>query len=171
MYDQMYEYFNKILLKQQCGFCQGFSTQHCLLAMTEQWRKYLDKNGVNGALLTDLSKAFDCLLHDLLIAKLAAYGFDYEFSTLIQSYLSNRKQRTKVNNTYVSSTFSDITIGVSQGSILGPLLFNIYDNTDCDIVSYADDNMPYCSSFSLDKVINKLEACTDNVFNGFIKIK
>ena len=103
MYDQMYEYFNKIILKQQCGFRQGFSTQHCLLAMTEQWRKYLDKNGVNGALLTDLSKAFDCLLHDLLIAKLAAYGFDYEFSTLIQSYLSNRKQRTKVNNTY--STF------------------------------------------------------------------
>ena len=100
MYDQMYEYF---LSKQQCGFRQGFSTQHCLLAMTEQWRKYLDKNGVNGALLTDLSKAFDCLLHDLLIAKLAAYGFDYEFSTLIQSYLSNRKQRTKVNNTY--STF------------------------------------------------------------------
>ena len=51
MYDQMYEYFNKIILKQQCGFRQGFSTQHCLLAMTEQWRKYLDKNGVNGALL------------------------------------------------------------------------------------------------------------------------
>ena len=171
MYDQMYGYFNKIILKQQCGFRQGFSTQHCLLEMTEQWRKYLDKNGVNGALLTDLSKAFDCLLHNLLIAKRAAYGFDYEFSTLIQSYLSNRKQRTKVNNTYVSNTFSDIIIGVSQGSILGPLLFNIYDNTDCDIVSYADDNMPYCSSFSLDKVINKLEACTDNVFNGFIKIK
>ena len=75
MYDQMYEYFNKILSKQQCGFRQGFSTQHCLLAMTEKWRKYLDKDGVNGALLTDLSKAFDCLLLDLLIAKLAAYGF------------------------------------------------------------------------------------------------
>ena len=113
MYDQMYEYFNKILLKQQCGFHQGFSTQHCLLAMTEKWRKYLDKNGVNGALLTDLPKVFDCLLHDLFIAKLVAYGFDYEFSTLIQSYPSNRKQRTKVNNTYVSSTFSDLIIGVS----------------------------------------------------------
>ena len=139
--------------------------------MTEKWRKYLDKDGVSGALLTDLSKAFDCLLHDLLIAKLAAYGFDYESLTLIQSYLSNRKQRTKVSNTY--STFSDIIFGVPQGSILGPLLFNIYicdmfyDNTDCDIASYADDNTPYCSSFSLDKVINKLETYTSNIFKWF----
>ena len=71
--------------------------------MNEKWRKYLDKDGVSGALLTDLSKAFDSLLHDILIVKLAAYGFNYESLTLIQSYLSNRKQRTKVNKTY--STF------------------------------------------------------------------
>ena len=51
----MYEYFNKILSKQKCGFRQGFSTQRCLLAMTEKWRKYLDKDRVIGALLTDLS--------------------------------------------------------------------------------------------------------------------
>ena len=95
----MYEYFNKILSKQQCEFYQDFSTHHCLFATTEKCRKYLDKNGVSRELLTDLSKAFDCLLHDFLIAKLAAYGFDYESLTLIQSYLSNKKQRTKVNNT------------------------------------------------------------------------
>ena len=77
----------------------------------------------------DLSKAFDRLLHDLLIAKLAVYGFDHESLTLIQSYLSNRKQRTKVNNT--CTTFSDIIFGVSQGSILGPLLFNI---SICDVL-------------------------------------
>ena len=105
--------------------------------MTEKWWKYLYKDGVNRALLTDLSKAFDCLLYDLLIAKLAADGFDYESLKLIQSYLSNRKQRTKANNTH--STFSDIIFGVPQGSLLGLLLFNIYicdmfyDNTDCDI--------------------------------------
>ena len=85
MYDQMYEYFNKILPKQQCRFHQSFITQHCLLVMTEKWQKYLDKDGVSVALLLDLSKGFDCLLHDLLIAKLAAYRFDYESLTFIQS--------------------------------------------------------------------------------------
>ena len=57
----------------------------------------LDKGGISGALLTDLCKVFDCLLHDLLIAKLAAYGFDYDSLVFIQSYLSERQQRTKVN--------------------------------------------------------------------------
>ena len=87
MYDQMYEYFNKILSKQQCGFRQGFSAHCCVLAMTKKWWKYLDKDGVSGALLTDLSKVFDYLLHDLSIEKLVAYCFDYESLTLIQSYL------------------------------------------------------------------------------------
>ena len=104
MYDQMYAYLNKILSKWQCGFRQGYSTQHCLLIMTEKWRQCLDKGGISGALLTDLSKAFDCLLHDLLIAKLVAYGFDYDSLVFIQSYLSERQQRTKVNNAY--STYS-----------------------------------------------------------------
>ena len=97
MYDQIYAYLNKILSKWQCGFRQGYSTQHCLLIMTEKWRQCLDKGGISGALLTDLSKAFDCLLHDLLIAKLAAYGFDYDSLVFIQSYLSEKQQRTKVN--------------------------------------------------------------------------
>ena len=91
MYDQMYEYFNKILSKQQYGFRQGFSTQHRLLSMTENWLNYVDKDGVSGVLLTDHSKVFVCLLHDLLIAQLAVYGFDFESLTLMQSYLSNRK--------------------------------------------------------------------------------
>ena len=133
--------------------------------------KKLDKDGVSGALLTDLSKTFDCLLHDLLIVKLAAYGFDYKYLTLIQIYLLNRQQITKVNNTY--STYSDIIFGVPQVSILCPFLFNLYicdmfyDISDRDIASYADDNTPYCSSFSLEKVIKKLEACTNNLFKWF----
>ena len=118
----MYAYLNKILSKWQCSFRQKYSTKHCLLFMTEKWRQCLYQAGISGALLTDLSKAFDCLLHELLIAKLTAYGFDFDFLAFIQSYLSERQQRTKVNNAY--STYSDILYGIPQVSILGPLLFN-----------------------------------------------
>ena len=92
--------------------------------MIEKWRRNLDQGGIWGALFTDLSKAFDCLVHDFLLAKLEAYGFTYESLKLINSYLTHRKQRAKVNSSY--SSFLDLLIGVSQRSILGPLLFNIY---------------------------------------------
>ena len=115
--------------------------------MLDKWSKALDKGKLAGALLTDLSKAFDCLNHELLIAKLDAYGFDQSSLSYIYSYLSNRKQRTKINNSY--SSWSNIKSGVPQGSILGPLLFNIYLNdifyfvSKCDITNYADDTTPY----------------------------
>ena len=64
--------------------------------MLEKWKKALDKKGIAGAILTDLSNAFDSLCHNLLIAKLSAYGFDQESLEFIRSYLKNRKQRTKV---------------------------------------------------------------------------
>ena len=76
MYTQIYEYLNEILLNSQCGFRQGYSAQHCLLILGEKWRQCLENGRVSGILLTGLSKAFDCILRDLLIAKLAAYGFD-----------------------------------------------------------------------------------------------
>ena len=68
--------------------------------MLDKWSKALDNGKIAGALLTDLSKAFDCLHHELLIAKLEAYGFDQSSLSFIYSYLSDRKQRTKVNNLY-----------------------------------------------------------------------
>ena len=74
---EMYTTFNHIISKWQCQFHTGFSTQHCLLVMTEKWRKCLDKGGINKAILTDLSKTFDCTLLNLLIAQLATYDFDY----------------------------------------------------------------------------------------------
>ena len=92
----MYKYSNHILSTWQYGFRKGFNTQHCLLVMTEKWRKCLDKGGICGAILTDLSKAFNCILHDLLIAKFAAYGFDYQSRRIMESFLFNRQQRTKL---------------------------------------------------------------------------
>ena len=75
MFDQMSSYFNRILSKYQCGFRQGHSTQHNPLLILEKLEKSLDNSGGGGILLIDLSKALDRLRYDLLIAKLAAYGF------------------------------------------------------------------------------------------------
>ena len=101
--------------------------------------KCLDKESISMAILTDLSRAFDFILHDLLIAKFATYGFDYQSLRIIESFLSNRQQRTKINKSL--SRYSEIIHVVPQWSILDPLLFNIYicdiffDIIECDIAS------------------------------------
>ena len=128
IYSQIYKYFENIFSKEQCGFRKKYNTQHCLLIMVEKWRKILDKGGHCAAVLTDLSKAFDCIPHDLLIAKLAAYKFDRNSLSVIKSYLYERKQRVKVNSDY--SHWSTIRYGVPQGSILGPC-FSIYSFVTC----------------------------------------
>ena len=103
---------------------KGFSALTTLLPMIEKWRESLDSGGNFGALLTDLSKAFECLPHDLLIAKLHADGLDMSSSKFLHFYLTKRRRRFKINNTYSSS--NEILFAASQGSILGPLLFNVF---------------------------------------------
>ena len=88
---QLSDFFECVLSKFQCGFRKGYSVQHCLLMMLEIWREATDNNIAFGALPTDLSKAFDCLSHDLLIAKLHAYGLDLASLNILQDYLTNRK--------------------------------------------------------------------------------
>ena len=147
LHDQMSKFFDNIFSKYQCSFRKGYSAQHCLLVMTEKWKKVVDNGGAFGALLTDLSKAFDCIPHDLIIAKLEAYGFQIDALRLVHDYLSNRKQLVKLNETF--SSWRDIEHGVPQGSILGPLLFNIhlcdlfYFLDGLDIARYADDTTLY----------------------------
>ena len=144
-----------ILLKLSkiCGCClyaqvNGQSSgQSYLLTMIQKWRASLNQNETSATLLTDLSKAFDCLPHDLLIAKLPAYGCDLPSLKLLNSYLRNRHQRVQINNFY--SSWAEILFGVRRGSILGPILFNIFlcdlflFIKNKDVANYADDTTPY----------------------------
>ena len=171
MFKEMPQFFDKIFSECQCGFRKGFSTQQCLLAMLEKWKRAIDNGKCFGAPRTDLSKAFDCLKHELLIAKLNAYGFHLSALKLIHDYLSNRKQRTKINSTY--SKWHYFSFGVPQGSILGPLLFNIYlidlffVIEDTDITSYADDNTPYLTDDTIEGVIKSLEEVSKKLLKWF----
>ena len=110
MQNHMYPYLNQIFSKYQCGFRKRYNARHCLMAMIEEWRKFPDIGGHEGALLTYLTKAFDCIDHGLLYAKLHAYGFDNDELKFIYSYLKGRKQRTKINSSY--SSFAEILFGI-----------------------------------------------------------
>ena len=97
---QFSEFFESILSKFQCGFRKGYGAQ--LLMMLQTWKEARDNKEAFGTLLTDISKTFDCLSHDLLIAKLRAYGLDLASLEILRDYLTNIKQRTKVHSFYSS---------------------------------------------------------------------
>ena len=132
---------------------------HLLIKLVDRWRKCLDRSGVVGTILMDLSKAFDSLPHDLLIAKLEAYGFSNSASRLIFSYLSDRYQRVKIGSAF--SEWLLIIAGIPQGSVLGPLLFNIFMNDIFyflpDIFNFADDNTIDACGNDVTQVIKSLE--------------
>ena len=89
LHDQILAYFVNILSQNQYDFRKGYSSQHCLIALIEKWKKSLNSKGTFGALLTDLCKSFDCIPHELMIAKFDAYGFDLKSLTLVFNYLCN----------------------------------------------------------------------------------
>ena len=146
---QLTSYFYRIFSKYLSGFRQKYSCQSTLLRMIEEWKSALDNGNMVGSIAIDLSRAFDSLPHGLLLAKIYAYGVNIESCKLIASYLHNRHHRVKIRDK--RSDWLQIERGVPQGSIMGPLLFNIFINdiflcsSDINIYNYADDN---CISFA-----------------------
>ena len=137
-----------------CGYRKGFSTQYALLTLIERWEFCLDKQGLAGALLKfyfyfigDLSKAFDTINHELLIAKLYTYDFSTDAFEALLSYLQDRWQRVKINTTFTSWT--QLFQGVPEESVFDPKLFNVYINDiffalkGIDICNFADYITPY----------------------------
>ena len=102
MYNQISPYSDSVFSKFLCGFRKSFNAQHCLLKMVAKWSETLDKGAETGAVLTDLSKAFNSIDQNLLIAKLNAYGFEKRSLEFIHSYLTKRKQRTKDDSAFSS---------------------------------------------------------------------
>ena len=125
----------------------------------KSWKVSLNNGSKVGVILMDLSKAFDSLNHDLLLAKLEAYGLYNNPVSFMRTYLTNRLQRCKINNSF--SEWAKISAGVPQGSILGPLLFNIFINDilflqKCDLANYADDSTIYTSNKRVSKMTDSL---------------
>ena len=136
--------------------------------MLEKLKKAVNTKNDFNALLADLSKPFDCLPHDLIIAKLNAYRFSLPALNLIQNYIANRKQEIKIND--CCSPWNDILFGVSQDSILGPPLFNIFFSDffviakDVNIASYTDDNTLYDSCDTTEEVMSSLQSLFKKLF-------
>ena len=118
MFEQVVAHSESFLSQYLCRFRKSYNTQQALVRFLEKCKSILDNKGFTGAILMDLSKAFDCLNHELLIAKLNAYGFTRTALKHIHSYLTKRQQRVKINGSF--STIKCSSIGVPKALFWGP---------------------------------------------------
>ena len=160
LFTQLSRYMQNKFSKYLTGFQKNHNTQNSLLRMIESWKVRLNNVSKVGVKIMDLFKTFDSLNHELLLAKLKAYGLDSNSVTFMKSHLTNRLQRCKINNSFKEG--GKVLNGVPQRSILGPLLFNIFLNDiflslqKCDLANYVDDSTLYTSDKSISNIMNSL---------------
>ena len=126
LHENLTNFVETFLSKFISAYRESYRSNHILIRLVESWKKSLDQKKFVGAALMDLSKASNSIPHDLLIAKIYAYCFSINSLVLFYSYLKGRKQNVKMNNTH--SIFQILLSGAPQGSLLGPILFNIFVN-------------------------------------------
>ena len=140
----------------------NFGCDTAILSLTEQFKEELDNHKVISLVSMDLSKAFDTLPHDLIVKKLEDYGGDSKVINLVTNYLSDRHQRVRLSGQH--SSMKTIMKGVFQGSILGPILFNIFMNDlsyaidECTLFTYAADTQLLKSAEDIDQVEHAINA-------------
>lgn len=162
-----------LLTKCQFAFRRGMSTQLALLEQKEFILKNFEENLLTLGVFIDFSKAFDCINHNLLLRKLPQYGIRGVAHDLIKSYLNHRSQYVEING--ISSQLKPIKIGVPQGSILGPLLFNIYVNDIVNVdastkyVIYADDTTLLFSSKNIENLVTTTNSVLAKIYEWSIE--
>ena len=169
VHQQVYEYLqqNNMITSEQFGFRPKLSTNIALTQLTEEILQNMDNKMITGAVFIDLQKAFDTVDHSLLISKLRNLGFSNPVVDWFWSYLSSRSAVTSINNS--TSDPKPVTVGVPQGSILGPLLFLLYINdlprclTHCKSILYADDTLLYHSARTVADLESKINTDLESV--------
>ena len=169
VHESLYDYLNafQLLHKTQSGFRSQHSCETALVNMIDSWLNAIDNGKMIGVVLVDFKKAFDLVDHKILLDKLEIYGIKDDALSWFDTYLRNRKQQVSIND--CQSDFQQISYGVPQGSILGPLLFLLFINdlplytNNVFIDLYADDTTFYDIQDSMEQIENNLQSALNGL--------